>query len=88
MGYPSKRPCLWLINVGWLRTTYYLLAGMILQVVALEWCQGGVGGPSVFSLMFLQTPLMPLGFCFLDAHKPKINMEPETGPLERKNING
>ena len=48
-----------------------LVAGMILQVVALEWCRGGVGGPSVFSLMFLQTPLMPLGFCFLNVHIQK-----------------
>ena len=46
MGYPSKRPCLWLIN-GDHRTTYYVLAGMILQVVALEWCRGG-WGPKCF----------------------------------------
>ena len=65
-----------------------LVAGMILQVVALEWLPGGGWGPKCFLFDVFADTFDASWLLFLECTYPKINMEPETGPLERKNIDG
>ena len=87
MGYPSKRPCLWLINgdgCALLTTSSWddspsSCFGMV---------PGGGWGPKCFLFDVFANTFDASWLLFLECTYPKINMEPETGPLERKNIDG